>query len=63
MYILKNLIPYSPRGYPLSLVGAHEASTLLASEHNKFDGEFMKLKYDKKTKNFAEKWRHKVLGV
>jgi len=61
-YILKNLIPYSPQGYPLSLVGAHEASTLLVSEYNKFDAAFMKLKYDKKTKKFAQKWRQKVLG-
>ena len=63
IHILKNLIPFSPRGYPLCLVGAHEASSLLVSEYNKFEAEFMKLKYDKKTKNYAHKWRHKVLGT
>jgi NurA-like 5'-3' nuclease len=63
LYIIKNLIPFSPRGYPLCLVGAHEASTLLASEFNKLEAAFLELQYDPNTKNYAQKWRHKVLGV
>jgi hypothetical protein len=60
--VLKNLIPYSPRGYPLCLSGAHEASTLLVSEYNKLESAFLELQFNKKTKNFAQEWRKKVLG-
>ncbi len=60
--ILQNLMPYSPRGYPLCLIGAHEASTLLTSEYNKFESNFMELKFDKKIKKYTESWREKVLG-
>jgi len=63
LYVIKNLIPYAPRGYPLCLVGAHEASTLLASEFNKLEAAFLELQYDPKTRKYAQKWRHKVLGV
>ena len=59
---LKNLIPYTPRGYPLSLNGAHEASTLLVSEYNKFEAAFLELQYNKKTKKYTQEWRKKVLG-
>ncbi|MFX1378264.1 MAG: hypothetical protein ACFFA4_04150, partial [Promethearchaeota archaeon] len=62
IYVLKNLIPYSPRGYPLSLSGAHEASTLLVSEYNKLESAFLELQFNKKTKNYAQEWRKKVLG-
>ena len=61
-YILQNLMPYAPRGYPLCLTGAHQSSTLLVSEYRKFESEFMQLQYDKKTKKYTESWRHKVLG-
>ena len=61
-HILKNLIPYSPRGYPLCLIGAHEASTLLVSEYNKLESKFLELKYDPKIKRYTESWRQKVLG-
>jgi NurA-like 5'-3' nuclease len=63
LYIIKNLIPFAPRGYPLCLIGAHEASTLLTSEFNKLEASFLELQYDPKTKKYASKWRHKVLGV
>ena len=59
---LKNLIPYTPRGYPLSLSGAHEASTLLVSEYNKLEAAFLELQYNKKTKKYTQEWRKKVLG-
>ncbi|MFX1390437.1 MAG: hypothetical protein ACFE9Z_10270 [Promethearchaeota archaeon] len=62
IYAIKNLIPYSPRGYPLSLSGAHEASTLLVSEYNKLESAFLELQFDKKTKKYAQEWRKKVLG-
>lgn len=62
IYIIKNLIPYSPRGYPLCLIGAHEASTLLVSEYNKLESSFLELQYDKKTKKYTQEWRTKVLG-
>ncbi|MFX1410382.1 MAG: hypothetical protein ACFFA6_08515, partial [Promethearchaeota archaeon] len=62
IYILKNLIPFSPQGYPLCLLAAHEASTLLPSEYNILEGKFMDLQYDKKTKTYAQEWRKKVLG-
>ncbi|MFX0072682.1 MAG: hypothetical protein ACFFAO_16480 [Candidatus Hermodarchaeota archaeon] len=62
IYIVKNLIPYSPRGYPLSLIGAHEASTLLASEYNKLEATFLELQFNKKTKKYTQEWRKKVLG-
>ena len=62
IYALRNLIPYSPRGYPLSLSGAHEASTLLVSEYNKLEAAFLELQFNKKTKNYAQEWRKKVLG-
>ncbi|MFX1568354.1 MAG: hypothetical protein ACFFCV_08295 [Promethearchaeota archaeon] len=61
-YILQNIMPYSPRGYPLCLIGAHEASTLLVSEYNKLESKFMELKFDDRTKKYTESWRHKVLG-
>ena len=59
--ILRNLIPYSPRGYPLCLEDAHNASTLLPSEYNKLEGNFLELQYDEKTKKYTQEWRHKVL--
>ncbi len=59
---LKNLIPYSPRGYPLCLSGAHEASTLLVSEYNKLESAFLELQINKKTKDYTREWRKKVLG-
>ena len=59
--IFRNLIPYAPHGYPTCLEGAHNASTLLVSEYNKFEAHFLELKYDMKTKSFAERWRDKVL--
>jgi len=62
VYILKNLIPFSPQGYPLCLLAAHEASTLLPSEYNILEGKFMELQHDKKTKTYAQQWRKKVLG-
>ncbi|MFX1317328.1 MAG: hypothetical protein ACFE9T_15805, partial [Promethearchaeota archaeon] len=62
IHILKNLIPFSPQGYPLCLMAAHEASTLLPSEYNILEGKFMELKYDKRTKKYAQEWRKKVLG-
>ena len=62
LYALKNLIPYSPRGYPLCLIGAHEASTLLVSEYNKLESAFLELQYNKKTKKYTQEWRKKVLG-
>lgn len=62
IYILKNLIPYSPRGYPLCLIGAHEASTLLPTEYSNFEAKFLELQYDKKTNKYTQSWRHKVLG-
>ncbi|MFX0136826.1 MAG: hypothetical protein ACFFDN_24525 [Candidatus Hodarchaeota archaeon] len=61
-YILQNLMPYSPRGYPLCLIGAHEASTLLVSEYRKLESKFMELKFDNRTKKYTESWREKVLG-
>ncbi|MFX1394399.1 MAG: hypothetical protein ACFFAH_12605 [Promethearchaeota archaeon] len=60
--ILRNLIPYSPHGYPLCLAGAHEASTLLPSEYNKMEAKFLDLQLNKKTKKYTEEWRNKVLG-
>ena len=62
IYTIKNLIPYSPRGYPLCLVGAHESSTLLVSEFNKLESKFQELQYDQKTKKYTQAWRKKVLG-
>jgi hypothetical protein len=62
IYTIKNLIPYSPRGYPLGLIGAHEASTLLVSEYNKLESTFLDLQYNKKTKKYTQEWRNKVLG-
>jgi len=62
IYTIKNLIPYSPRGYPLGLIGAHEASTLLVSEYNKLESTFLELQYNKKTKKYTQEWRNKVLG-
>ncbi|MFO8018135.1 MAG: hypothetical protein R6U96_05830 [Promethearchaeia archaeon] len=59
--ILKNLIPYSPYGYPLALSGAHKASTLLPSEQRKVDGKFLNLQYQKSTKNKAKVSREGVL--
>ncbi|MFX1258902.1 MAG: hypothetical protein ACFFAN_13675 [Promethearchaeota archaeon] len=59
--ILRNLIPYAPHGYPLSLEGAHNASTLLPSEYNKLEGTFLQLQYNQKTKNYTQEWRNKVL--
>ncbi len=61
MTILKNLIPYSPLGYPLCLTGAHEASTLLTIEYNKLEARFMELNFDPQTKKYAQSWREKVL--
>ena len=61
-YILQNLIPYAPMGYPLCLVGAHEASTLLVSEYRKLESKFMELTFDERTKKYTETWREKVLG-
>ena len=55
-------MPYSPRGYPLSLIGAHEASTLLVSEYNKLEASFLELQFNKKTKKYTQEWRKKVLG-
>ncbi len=62
IYILKNLMPFSPLGYPLCLSGAHEASTLLHSEYNKLEAKFLELQINKKTKRFTQQWRHQVLG-
>ncbi|MFX1480097.1 MAG: hypothetical protein ACFFCI_18410 [Promethearchaeota archaeon] len=59
--IFRSLIPYAPHGYPTCLEGAHNASTLLVSEYNKFEAHFLELKYDIKTKRFTERWREKVL--
>jgi len=59
--ILRNLIQYSPQGYPLSLEEAHNASDLLQSEKNKLEVEFIQLKHDKKTKAYIANWRHKIL--
>ncbi|MFX1327178.1 MAG: hypothetical protein ACFE91_03415 [Promethearchaeota archaeon] len=63
IYALKNLIPYSPRGYPLSLSGAHEASTLLVSEYNKLESAFLELQFNKKTEKYAQEWRKKIIGI
>jgi hypothetical protein len=59
--VFRNMIPYAPHGYPTCLEEAHNASTLLVSEYNKFEAHFLELKYDTKTKRFAERWRDKVL--
>jgi hypothetical protein len=59
--ILKNLIPYSPRGYPLCLLGAHQASTLLPIEYSNFESKFLQLQFDPKTKKFMLVHRHKVI--
>ncbi len=59
--IVRNLIPYSPRGYPLCLIGAHEASTLLPLEYSKVDSKFMELQFDPKTKKFMLVRRHKLI--
>ncbi|MFX0074989.1 MAG: hypothetical protein ACFE96_06070 [Candidatus Hermodarchaeota archaeon] len=59
--ILKRLIPFSPFGYPLSLTGAHEASTMLPIEKHKFEAQFLTLQHDPKTKRFMQVHRHKVI--
>jgi len=59
--VLRNLIQYSPQGYPLSLEEAHNASNLLQSEKNKLEVEFIQLKHDKELKAYIANWRHKIL--
>ncbi|MHA2287174.1 MAG: hypothetical protein ACXABG_00180 [Promethearchaeota archaeon] len=59
--ILKRLIPFSPFGYPLSLTGAHEASTMLPIEKHKFEAEFLTLQHDPQTRRFMQVRRHKVI--
>jgi hypothetical protein len=58
---LRNLIPYSPRGYPLCLLGAHQASTLLPIEYSNFESKFLELQLDPATKKFMLVRRHKVI--
>ncbi|MFX0009898.1 MAG: hypothetical protein ACFE9R_06265 [Candidatus Hermodarchaeota archaeon] len=59
--ILKRLIPFSPFGYPLSLSGAHEASSMLPIEKHKFEAEFLTLQHDPETRRFMQVHRHKVI--
>jgi hypothetical protein len=59
--VIKRLIPFSPYGYPLSLTGAHEASTMLPIEKHKFEAEFLTLQHDPATRRFMQVRRHKVL--
>ncbi len=59
---LRNLIPYSPRGYPKCLNKAHKGSTLLVSEYNKLETKFLELKFNTHTKDYTQSWREKVLG-
>ncbi|MFW9950515.1 MAG: DNA double-strand break repair nuclease NurA [Candidatus Thorarchaeota archaeon] len=59
--ILQNLIPFSPRGYPLCLFGAHQASTLLPIEYSNFESKFLELQYDPNTKKFMLVRRHKII--
>ncbi len=59
--ILRNLIPYAPRGYPLCLICAHETSSLLTIEKTNFESKFMELQYDPETKKYMSVRRHKVL--
>jgi len=61
MTILRNLIPYSPHGYPLCLEEAHNASTLLPSEKNKLEAKFYELQIDEKTKIYAQNYRQKII--
>ncbi len=60
-YIIKNLTPYSPYGYPNCLIGAHDASTMLPTEKSKFETEFLKLQYRPDTKKYLQIRRHKIL--
>ncbi|MFW9951590.1 MAG: DNA double-strand break repair nuclease NurA [Candidatus Thorarchaeota archaeon] len=59
--IVQNLIPYSPRGYPLCLLGAHQASTLLPIEYSNFESKFLQLQFDPKTKKFMLVRRHDII--
>jgi hypothetical protein len=59
--IVQNLIPYSPRGYPICLLGAHQASTLLPTEYSNFESKFLDLQFDPKTKKFMLVRRHKII--
>ncbi len=59
--ILQNLKPYSPFGYPLCLEEAHNASTLLVSEYNKLEGNFIDLQLNQNTQMYIQKWRNKIL--
>ena len=58
---LKRLIPFSPYGYPLSLTGAHDASTMLPVEQHNFEAQFLTLQHDPKTQRFMQVHRHKVI--
>lgn len=61
MNILKNLIPFSPLGYPISLIEAHEASKFLPLENSNFEAQFLDLQYNPETKRFMQIRRHKVI--
>lgn len=61
MEVLRKLIPYSPRGYPICLEEAHNASTLLTSEKHKLEAKFRELQIDERTRIHAQNYRHKVL--
>jgi len=59
--IYKNLIPFSPLGYPIALLEAHNATKLFAPEFFIFDSKFLEIKIDPKTKQFIDEIRSHII--
>lgn len=59
--LLRNLIPFSPTGYPLCLEHAHHASQLTAIEWRILDVKYLGVQEDPKTKNLVTNLRKYVL--
>ncbi|MFX0133271.1 MAG: DNA double-strand break repair nuclease NurA [Candidatus Hodarchaeota archaeon] len=58
--IHKNLIPYSPLGYPIALSEAHNATALFAPEFFNFNTKFLEIKIDPKTKQYIDELRSHI---
>jgi len=59
--IFKNLIPYSPLGYPIALLEAHNATKLFATEFSIFHSKFLEIKIDPKTKQYIDEIRSHII--
>lgn len=61
LQIHKNLIPYSPFGYPSALLQAHKASKLFPSEFNSINVKFLQATIDPNTRQYISDLRLKII--